>query len=88
MTNTPEVLSLTWLARFFNVAPQHYNLFYVLVLLTLVVYLLLKGLALWRSARNSQPVWFWLILIFNTFGILDIYYLLTHKDIDLTKLNK
>lgn len=38
-----------------------------------------KGLALWRAAHNSQPIWFWVMLFVNTVGILPIVYLLTHQ---------
>jgi hypothetical protein len=34
-----------------------------------------KGLALWRSARLNQPIWFIALLIINTVGILEILYL-------------
>lgn len=34
-----------------------------------------KGIALWKSARNSHLVWFICILIFNTIGILPIIYI-------------
>lgn len=34
-----------------------------------------KGLALWKSARLSQPVWFVILLVVNTFGILEILYI-------------
>jgi len=34
-----------------------------------------KGLALWKSARNSQSYWFVAILIFNTLGVLPIVYI-------------
>lgn len=34
-----------------------------------------KGLALWRSARRGQRYWFLIILVINTFGILEILYL-------------
>jgi methionyl-tRNA synthetase len=35
-----------------------------------------KGIALWKSGRNNQLVWFIAILIANTVGILPIVYLL------------
>jgi methionyl-tRNA synthetase len=35
-----------------------------------------KGIALWKSGRNNQIVWFVFIFIFNTAGILPILYLL------------
>ena len=34
-----------------------------------------KGFALWKAAQLSQKVWFVIILIANTFGILEIIYL-------------
>jgi hypothetical protein len=34
-----------------------------------------KGVALWKSARNGQKVWFIVMLILNTVGILEIIYI-------------
>jgi hypothetical protein len=34
-----------------------------------------KGIALWKSARNSQTVWYVIMLIVNTAGILEIIYI-------------
>ena len=34
-----------------------------------------KGLVLWKSARLNQPVWFIVLLVVNTLGILEILYL-------------
>ena len=34
-----------------------------------------KGLALWKSAREGSKVWFVVLLIVNTVGILEILYL-------------
>lgn len=34
-----------------------------------------KGIALWKSARNTQLAWFVVLLIVNTAGILEIIYL-------------
>ena len=34
-----------------------------------------KGVALWKSARQSQPVWFVILLVVNTLGILEILYI-------------
>jgi len=41
-----------------------------------IVELVLKGFALWRSARLKQVYWFVAILIINSAGILPIIYLL------------
>lgn len=34
-----------------------------------------KGMALWRSARLGQKWWFIVLLVVNTFGILEIFYI-------------
>ncbi len=34
-----------------------------------------KGWALWRAAKNDSKVWFIVLLIINTLGILEILYL-------------
>ena len=35
-----------------------------------------KGIAMWKSARNNQTVWFVVSLVINTLGVLPIVYLL------------
>jgi len=35
-----------------------------------------KGIALWHAARNKQLVWYIVLLIVNTVGILEIVYLI------------
>ncbi len=57
-----------------------------LFILLMVWSLIWKGMALWRSARLKQKIWFIILLVLNTFGILDIIYLLiTQKQIDKSK---
>ena len=34
-----------------------------------------KGLALWRAARNDSKPWFAVLLVVNTLGVLEIFYL-------------
>ena len=34
-----------------------------------------KGVALWKASRNNQKKWFIVLLILNTFGILEIIYI-------------
>jgi len=46
-----------------------------LLLLFAVWILVWKGLALWRAARAGQSVWFVVMLIVNTGGLLEIIYL-------------
>ena len=45
----------------------------------LVWSLVWKGLALWKAARVGSKPWFIIILIVNTFGILEIIYLFAVK---------
>lgn len=49
-------------------------LFIILVIVS-IWSLVWKGLALWKSARKNQMIWFIVLLIFNTVGILDILYI-------------
>lgn len=35
-----------------------------------------KGITLWRSGRNNQLAWFIILLLVNTAGILEIFYLI------------
>lgn len=34
-----------------------------------------KGIALWKAAKNSDKAWFIALLIINTIGILEIFYI-------------
>lgn len=49
------------------------------VLVVLAIILIIKGLALYKAARKESVVWFWVILVFNTFGILPLVYLIFSK---------
>ena len=45
------------------------------LLIVIVMWSLIwKGLALWRAARNNSPIWFVVLLVVNTIGILEILY--------------
>lgn len=43
-----------------------------------------KGLAMWKSARKGEKVWFVIFLIVNTAGILEIIYLLMNREPNTT----
>jgi len=45
--------------------------FFILIVWSLIW----KGLALWKAAREGSKVWFVVLLVLNTAGILDILYL-------------
>jgi len=50
--------------------------FWFTVLIILAIWeVVWKAGAMWRAARHDQPVWFVLLLIINTAGILPIVYL-------------
>ena len=49
--------------------------FSIALVLMLAWSLLWKGWALWRAAQKSQKIWFVVLLIVNTFGILEILYI-------------
>jgi methionyl-tRNA synthetase len=45
-----------------------------------------KILALWKSARNNSPVWFILLILINTVGILEILYIFVFSKMKFPKL--
>ena len=49
--------------------------FGALLALAVVWSLVWKGWALWLAARRGEKVWFLVLLILNTVGILDIIYI-------------
>lgn len=46
----------------------------------MILDLVLKGYALWRSARKEEKWWFVALLLVNSLGILPGIYLLTHRE--------
>ncbi len=54
---------------------QNTVLFTVIVLIASVWGAVWKGIALWKSARNKNLVWFIVLLVVNTVGILEILYI-------------
>lgn len=60
-----------------NLIPLISNPIYILIIVVLGIWeLIWKGIALWKTGRNNQLVWFVCILLLNTIGILPIIYLL------------
>jgi Na+(H+)/acetate symporter ActP len=43
--------------------------------LLILVVLALKGYSLWHAAKRNEKGWFIALLIINTFGILELFYL-------------
>lgn len=48
----------------------------ILLVVLFVLDLILRAIALWRSARNGQLFWFIALLFLNTMSVLPIIYLL------------
>lgn len=47
-----------------------------ILLFPLVIWTLVwKGMALWKAAQKEDKIWFVILLIVNTLGILDILYI-------------
>jgi hypothetical protein len=40
-----------------------------------VIDLILRGIALWKAARNNQITWFTFLMLINTAGILPLIYI-------------
>ena len=53
----------------------HLTLFAGMLPVLIIWSLFWKGLALWHSARRGEWVWFVVMLVINTVGILEIVYL-------------
>jgi methionyl-tRNA synthetase len=59
------------------------------IAIVVIVEMILKGIALWKAGNNKQLVWFIVLFVLNTAGILPaIYLLLMRKKQNKTKLKK
>ena len=58
---------------------QMYNQWMYLFVILLIWETVWKGIALWKSAKETQKYWFIAILILNTVGILPILYIFVFK---------
>ena len=67
---TAKELQLINFAHMFN------NPWLALAFAVLAVWTIIwKGTALWKAARNNSNVWFVVLLLVNTMGILEIIYI-------------
>lgn len=54
---------------------------FVKLLIPFVLFdLIIRGFALWRSARKEQNIWFIALLVVNSMGILPLIYLILNRD--------
>ncbi len=56
-----------------------------LMVLLLAWSLVWKGFALWKAAHKNQSVWFVVMLVLNTVGILEILYLFVFSNWKIKK---
>lgn len=61
-----------WLAL---VTPANVTTLNVILIVLLIWSLIWKGFALWRAAGRQDKVWFIVLMILNTIGLLEILYL-------------
>ena len=59
-----------------------------LLFLIAVWSLVWKGFALWKSAKKNHLIWFVVLLIFNTLGILEILYIFVFSKMNFRKKSK
>ena len=57
------------------VSPGFIGVAGLLLVIVLLWTLVWKGMALWKAAQEKNKVWFVVLLLVNTVGILDILYL-------------
>lgn len=46
----------------------------------MILDLVLRGMALWKSSKKDQNIWFIALLVVNSMGILPLIYLLLNRD--------
>ena len=63
--------SIGWTYPFFPGAA----IFWLVIILAVAWSMVWKGIALWRAGRNGHLVWFIVLLVVNTLGILPIIYI-------------
>ena len=56
-----------------------------ILVLALIWSLIWKALALWKSARKNHLIWFILLLVVNTLGILEILYIFLLSEMKISE---
>ncbi|MEA4983014.1 MAG: DUF5652 family protein [Paludibacter sp.] len=60
--------------------PTEFMWFIPLIIVLFIWDAVLKLLAMWKAAQRKELLWFVLIAIINTIGILPLIYLIVNKD--------
>lgn len=62
------------------------NPFFIAFIIVAIFWSLIwKGIALWKAARDNDLVWYIILLIFNTVGILEIIYIFVFSKKEVEK---
>ncbi len=69
-------------------APYLPNWTIPLLVVLLIWTLFWKSAGMWHAAREKDVIWFFILLIFNTVGILDMIYLFGFSKVKTDKLFK
>jgi hypothetical protein len=75
------------MAYFTDIAAQ-FGISVWLLIIILIWSIIWKLLALWKSARQSQPAWFVLLFVVNTIGIFEILYIYVFSEIKIKDNHK
>ena len=65
--------------NYYNSFGNNFGLFSLLIPFA-IFDLILRGFALWKSARKEQNIWFIALLVVNSMGILPLIYLILNRD--------
>jgi tryptophan-rich sensory protein len=61
--------------NFFTTSNQISPVLWIVIFLLLLFTILVKGIALWKAARNGQKKWYIILFLINTAGILELLYI-------------
>lgn len=73
---------VSWLSTNFNVSAETALFLFIVILVWSLVW---KLLALWKSARKGSLVWFIILGVVNTIGILEILYIYVFSEMKIGK---
>lgn len=76
---------LTELFLRLGISPRLFIAFFIILLIIVIWSTIWKGFALWKAARRNSLVWFIVLLVVNTVGILEILYLFVFSEIGRKK---
>jgi hypothetical protein len=73
--SVPELIFLISKAMNSTAIATYLSSHQLIIILAILWTLPWKGVALWKTARNQSAAWFVVILLTNTLGILEIFYI-------------